>query len=97
MMFINRSKSSQKKSYSISFFCPKSIHIGKVTLVPIPRRLLPHFQLRGFANVLLSTWNSLLSCNPTPKFSHSLRAGLQPTTAIKPSPTPPVVPNLLHL
>lgn len=92
-MFINRSISSQKKSPVQSHsFCPKSIHIRKVTLAPNPRRLLPHSQLRGFANVLLSTWNILLFCNPTPK-SLPLRA---PGTPIKP-PLTPQLPQYLFL
>lgn len=89
MMFINKSKSSPTQSYS---FCPRNIHTGKVTLITIPRRLLLHSQLRGVVNVLLSTCNSLLSCNSTPKFCPTFRAGLQPTTLTKPSLTNPQLP-----
>lgn len=95
MMFLNRSKSSQKKKKSpiqSHSFCPKSIHIGKVTLVPIPRRLLPHSQLRSFANMLLSTQNILFLAIPLLN-SNPFRAGFQPATPIKPSLTPSRAPQ----
>lgn len=90
-MFINRSISSEKNSPVQSHsFCPKSIHIKKVTHVPNPRRLLPHSQLRGFVTCFLppeiSSFFAIPLWNPPP-----LRA---PATPIKPPLTPTASPDI---